>query len=302
MRRLNIVFRTPGHYNACMKFTSRGTPERKHRLIILTDMENEPDDSQTMVRLLMYSNEVDIEGLIAVTSRWLQNETFPESIRDRIHAYSIVQPNLLLHAEGWPEPQQLLDRTAGGQPGFGMSAVGKGLSTAGSKLIVDAVDRDDPRPIWIAINAGSNTLAQALFDVRRSRSETGVRRFVSKLRVYDDAGQDNAGAWICHEFPDIFYIRSRKQVFGLYGPGFQGPQPWRPLNQFAWIETHIRTRHGLLGAMYPQRVWIEPPWNAAGEMITLAISRGVWTGASHQKRRRITTRSPHLWETQTGRL
>src|ERR1035437_8968346 len=38
-----------------------------HRMIILTDMLNEPDDSQTMVRLLMYANEVDIEGLIAVS-------------------------------------------------------------------------------------------------------------------------------------------------------------------------------------------------------------------------------------------
>lgn len=52
-----------------MKFLSQGTPEETHRLIILTDMENEPDDAQTMVKLLMYSNELDIEGLIATTSR-----------------------------------------------------------------------------------------------------------------------------------------------------------------------------------------------------------------------------------------
>ena len=64
-----------------MRFLSEGEPEQRHRLIILTDMENEPDDSQTMVRLLMYSNEVDVEGLIAVTSRWLQNAVFPESLR-----------------------------------------------------------------------------------------------------------------------------------------------------------------------------------------------------------------------------
>ncbi len=58
-----------------MEHTSRGRLEERHRLVILTDMENEPDDSQTMVKLLMYSNEIDIEGLIAVSSRWLPDSS-----------------------------------------------------------------------------------------------------------------------------------------------------------------------------------------------------------------------------------
>ncbi|MBD3243885.1 MAG: DUF1593 domain-containing protein, partial [Chitinivibrionales bacterium] len=247
-----------------MRFTSEGTPESRHRLIILTDMENEPDDSQTMVKLLMYANELDIEGLIAVTSRWLPHHTFPESIRDRVLAYGLVRPNLLRHAPGWPTVEQLLAAIGSGQRGYGMKAVGDGCSTSGSELIIAAVDKEDPRPVWVAINAGANTLAQALWDIRRGRSQAEVARFVSKLRVYDDSGQDNAGAWICHTFPDIFYIRSRAQVFGLFGPSFGlGPQPWTPLTQGAWVEQHVRTRHGILGALYPQRAWMEPPWNAA---------------------------------------
>ena len=91
-----------------MEFTSRGASEQRHRLIILTDMENEPDDSQTMVKLLMYSNEIDIEGLIAVSSRWLQDTNFPESIVDRIHADGVVRPNLQRHAAGWPVPDDRL--------------------------------------------------------------------------------------------------------------------------------------------------------------------------------------------------
>jgi hypothetical protein len=51
-------------------------------------MENEPDDSQDLVKLLMYANEVDVEGLIAVTSRPLMNDVFPESIVDRVKAYT----------------------------------------------------------------------------------------------------------------------------------------------------------------------------------------------------------------------
>jgi hypothetical protein len=144
-----------------------------------------------------------------------------------------------------------------------MEGVGEGHSTKGSELIIQAVDKDDPRPVWVAINAGSNTLAQALWDVRDRRSPAEVQKFVAKIRVYDDSGQDNAGAWMAHTFPDLFYIRSRSQIFGLFGPGFMtGPQPWAPLSQNAWIEMNVRTRHGILGALYPQRLWAGPPWNA----------------------------------------
>ena len=172
-----------------MKFLSQGTPEEKHRLIILTDMENEPDDAQTMVKLLMYSNKLDIEGLIATTSRWLPNLVFPESIADRVRAFGIVRKNLIKHAPGWPTEEYLLSKVAGGQRGYGMKAVGDGKSSEGSELIIKAVDKDDPRPVWFAVNAGANTLAQALWDVRRTRTEEECRKFVAKIRVYDDRGR-----------------------------------------------------------------------------------------------------------------
>lgn len=40
----------------------------KQRVIVLTDIENEPDDTQSMVRFLVYSNHWDVEALIATTS------------------------------------------------------------------------------------------------------------------------------------------------------------------------------------------------------------------------------------------
>ena len=42
----------------------------KPRVIILSDIGNEPDDQMSLVRLLLYSNELDIEGLLASTSTW----------------------------------------------------------------------------------------------------------------------------------------------------------------------------------------------------------------------------------------
>ena len=43
-------------------------PHVKPRLIVLTDIGNEPDDEESLVRLLVYSDQFDIEGLIAVIS------------------------------------------------------------------------------------------------------------------------------------------------------------------------------------------------------------------------------------------
>lgn len=41
------------------------TPEDKPRIIVLTDIENEPDDAESLVRFLTYSNQFDVEGIIA---------------------------------------------------------------------------------------------------------------------------------------------------------------------------------------------------------------------------------------------
>ena len=238
-----------------MKRLNPGAAEQKHRLIILTDMENEPDDSQTMVKLLVYSNEIDIEGLIAVSGVCLTGEVFPESIHDRVVAYDCVRSNLAKHADGWPETRDLLAKIAGGQLEMGTSDVGRGKDTDGSRLIVKALEKDDERPVYFAINAGANTLAQALYSIRATKSPAQAKKLVSKVRVYDDMGQDDAGSWIAHNFPEIPYLRSRRQVVALFGPNDEGPQPWYPLNQYTWAERHIRTKHGILGALYPQRVF-----------------------------------------------
>ena len=38
------------------------------RMIVLTDIENEPGDAESMVRFMTYSNQWDVEALIATTS------------------------------------------------------------------------------------------------------------------------------------------------------------------------------------------------------------------------------------------
>ena len=60
---------------------------QKNRAIILTDIEADPDDTQSMVRLLLYSNVIDIKGLIATTSVWKKTSIAPESIRKIVEKY-----------------------------------------------------------------------------------------------------------------------------------------------------------------------------------------------------------------------
>jgi hypothetical protein len=231
------------------------TKDERKRFIILTDMNNEPDDAQTMVKLLLYSNEIDIEGMIAVTSCWLQNRVYPQAIVTRVQAYGIVRENLKKHAKNWPTVEYLLSVTGKGQEGFGMAAVGEGKETEGSEIILKALLKDDPRPLYFSINAGGNTLAQALYDLRKRYTAPEIAKALSQIRIFDDSGQDDAGAWINQEFPDVFFVRNSPQVYGLNGPDLNvGPQPWKPFNQFSWAEHNVRRDHGILGELFPQRI------------------------------------------------
>src|SRR5688572_28388277 len=141
----------------------------KARLVVLTDIEADPDDTQSLVRLLLYSNELDIEGIVATTSIHMRAEIHPASIVAIIDRYAEVRANLLTHAPGYPAADVLRARVAEGQPAYGMAAVGAGKDTPGSRLLLRALESDDPRPLWVAVWGGSNTLAQALYSLRETR-------------------------------------------------------------------------------------------------------------------------------------
>jgi len=57
----------------------------------LTDFGNEPDDAQSLVRLLVYANEIDIEGILATTSMWLRGEVQVDGVREHVEAYARVR-------------------------------------------------------------------------------------------------------------------------------------------------------------------------------------------------------------------
>ncbi len=235
------------------------------RLIVLTDIGGDPDDTQSLVRLLTHASEIEIEGLIASASgtpgELDENVVKPELIRQVVRAYGAVWDSLELHAPGYPSAGGLLARVKSGNPERGRSQLGEGKDTEGSRWIIEVVDRDDTRPVNIAIWGGSTELAQALWRVRHDREPADVARFVSRIRVHDIAHQDDTGPWIVEQFPDLFYVLDRappgadrrEAVFrGMYLGGDQS------LTSRQWLDRHVRTGHGPLGALYPDRTWTSP--------------------------------------------
>lgn len=228
------------------------------RVIVLTDIEADPDDTQSLVRLLLYSNEIDIEGLVATTSTHKRSSVAPASIRAVIDAYAKVHSNLLLHDARYPAPSRLRARVTEGRAAYGMQGVGPGLDSPGSEWIIRCLDAADERSLWISVWGGANTLAQALYKLRETRSPEVLARLVAKLRVYTISDQDDSGPWIRRNFPGLFYIVSPG--------GDYSAATWQGINLVVpgidnttisnrWIAQHIQQGHGPLGAAYPDVAW-----------------------------------------------
>ena len=240
-------------------------PGERPRLLVLTDIGGDPDDQQSMIRLMAYSNEFEIEGLVASASgtpgELKRAVTKPELIREIVTAYGVVRPGLAKHADGWPEANALLSVIKSGNPQRGRDFIGDGHDSEGSRWIVDRVDAGSTnRPLNISIWGGQTDLAQALWRVHNNRDAAGLAAFIKKVRVYDIADQDGIADWMRTEFPGMYYILSkapagrdkREAVFrGMYLTGDES------LTSRDWIETNVRST-GPLGALYPKRTWTAP--------------------------------------------
>lgn len=231
---------------------------QKNRVIILTDIEADPDDTQSLVRLLLYSDVIDIKGLIATSSVWKKTGVAPEAIKKVILAYGKVQPMLLKHEAGFPDAETLLKLVKQGLPKYGMLGVGEGKDSEGSDWIIKVLEEDDDRPLWVTVWGGVNSLAQALYKMDHTKSKAEAKKLISKLRVYTISDQDDCGIWIRKNFPDLFYIVSPGDD---YGSG-----TWSAINSFIqginnekisniWLAQNIQQGHGPLGAEYPDVAW-----------------------------------------------
>ena len=246
-------------------YPAASQPDRfvaRPRIIVMTDIANEPDDQMSLVRFLLYSNQFEVEGLVATTSTWMRAKTRPDAIHAVLDAYQEVQPNLSKHAAGFPTAATLREVVVSGQSGYGMAAVGEGRSSRGAQLIISAASKDDDRPLWILAWGGTNTLAQALLSIRSARRQEDAETVISRLRVYAISDQDDAGPWIRREFPTLRWIGmpstqngeeyASATWTGISGDLFYRNAPGADFTTFtdAWVNVNVRGK-GPLGRLYP---------------------------------------------------
>ena len=249
-----FCFIQDGHAQPTLLHKRPASDIHKQRVIVLTDIGSDPDDTQSMVRLLLYSDVIDIEGLIATTSTWKKTSVSPELIQAVVRAYSEVCGNVVKHDANYPPAEALEAVVKHGRAEYGMNGVGPGKDSEGSDWIIRTLERNDDRPLWISVWGGANTLAQALYKLRATKPAPEVDRLVAKLRVYTISDQDDSGPWIRKTFPALFYI--------VTPGGDYGAATWTGINTFVpgidnttisnkWIAEHIQQGHGPLGAAYP---------------------------------------------------
>src|SRR4051812_47616686 len=220
------------------------------RLLVLTDIGGDPDDQQSMIRLMVYSNEFEIEGLVASaagTPGELKTAiTRPELIREIVTAYGKIRPSLARHADGWPMVDDLMRRFKTGNPNRGVAFVGEAHDTEGSRWIIERIDAGTPeRPLNIAIWGGQTDLAQALWRVKHERDVEKSAWFLKCFRLFDIDDQDHLADWIGMEVPGMYYILAKARAGrdkreGTYRGMYLGGD--ESLTSRAWIDANIRSK------------------------------------------------------------
>lgn len=204
----------------------------------------EPDDTQSLIRFLLYSNEMDIEGLIACA--YGKHGTRPEYIRQVVNAYGASWEKLSAHDSRYPKPEQLLSCIVSGNCRPGNDQLGEGKDTEASRLIISAADRDDPRPLWILLWGSALDLAQAVWRVAQERTAEDAGAFRQKLRIYSIGDQyDDTGKWMKKEFPYLFYITNYAAFRGMYRFGDVS------LSSSEWVQKYVKDSGSRLGTLYP---------------------------------------------------
>jgi hypothetical protein len=259
----------------------RDTP----RTVVTTDMEQ--DDLASLIRYLLYTNDVDTEGLVYTSGRfhWAgdgkgtefflpdREYTTPQiswrwtgtrTIQDRVlKAYAQVYPNLRRHDREYPTPSELLAKVRVGNIEFENSM---DRDTDGSNLIKRLLLDRDPRTVYLQAWGGTNTIARALKSIEEQYSGssqwTRIKDKVSRKAVILASGfQDlTYEQYIAPNWPQLRVedLQAGYATWG-YNCNFGGVGNVRGLPtdrryfQGAWIKANIQV--GPYGSLY--RSWLD---------------------------------------------
>ena len=251
----------------------------KPRLVVCTDIapaDVEPDDMESMVHLMVYADMFEIEALI--TSVGWNCDPYPKEWAQYLYrvidAYEKDVKNLRMRSGQtsflsldeengrqrigyWPSAGYIRSRVAMGSERGGIKVIGKGNDSPGSDLLIRLADENDPRPIYVAAWGGANTLAQAIWRVKQTRSAEELKKFVRKFRIYTITDQDmhysmrmdraySSHMWLRREFQDDLQF--------IWDEGTWQEQCELGKQNWTQHQNNIQTK-GALGKEYPNYKW-----------------------------------------------
>ncbi len=255
------------------------------RTIITTD--GEVDDIDSFIRLLLYSNEMDIKALVYTSSKhhWAGDgkgtlllpvnrtavapDSFPQAesepkasyrwigldwMQELIDKYGQVYPNLVKHDDRFPSPDYLESIVK-----VGNIAVEGDMSapTEGSEFIKSIMLDDDPSPLYVQLWGGTNTVARALLSIEEEYSgSAGWNNLHRKIsdKVVLNIIQDQDGTYlnyIAKNWPEIRTVYNRDQFLSFaYLWRSSVPADLKPYLSGSWFTENIINDHGPLAGAY----------------------------------------------------
>ncbi|MCR4030750.1 MULTISPECIES: nucleoside hydrolase-like domain-containing protein [Flavobacterium] len=181
----------------------------KPRVLVSTDIGGtDPDDNQSMIHLLMYSEKFDFEGLVSSPSYGDGNKA---EILRTIDLYEKDLPKLEKHVKGLASPKYLRSITKQGRKGAAPYD-GFKTSTEGSDWIIKCALKKSKQPLWILVWGGLEDLAQALHD--KPEIQKNIKVFF--IGGPNKKWSANSYAYIAENFPNLWFIESNSSYYGFF--------------------------------------------------------------------------------------
>lgn len=180
----------------------------KPRVLISTDIGGtDPDDNQSMIHLLMYADQFQLEGLLSTAF----TTGSKQDILDMISLYEKDLPLLNRKQTGFPHPDSLRRICKQGAR-TGAPYKGYRQATEGSDWIIHCARKSAARPLWVLVWGGLEDVAQALHDAPDIKHS---------IRVYWIGGPNkkwgvNAYAYIASAHPDLWMIEANATYRGWF--------------------------------------------------------------------------------------